>query len=227
MNVSTGEWQAGVRRDSRIVKRRTIWPLAWLCFFISSTTPAGFVAEMAIDPFVPEVDAPMAEPLAFSQQPVIDASELEGMRGGFNIAGLDVDFGARLRTQIDNIRYETVLSITQAGTSVVSETLNDMGFQANQQLIRVGQGSGSSLENVLPANVALPGLNEFSGVTLNDPKGFSAALHNVTRDAIMSSVVSNASDRDIRQYMNLDVKLNNVNSLRDAQQRSVIMNSLF
>ncbi|GHC28974.1 hypothetical protein GCM10008094_21240 [Aidingimonas halophila] len=190
-------------------------------------TPAGFLEEVVDngDYYSPSVTA-FSEPLAFARQSVIDESQLEEMRGGFSIAGLDINFGATLKTQIDNIHYETILSISQTGTRVISETLRDMGLASNQQLTQVGR-NGQPLTDTLPANISLPGMKEFSGVTLNDPKGFSAALHSVTRDAIMSSVVSHASNRDIRQNVNLDIQLNNVKSIREAQQRSVIMNSLF
>ncbi|WP_147273775.1 hypothetical protein [Vreelandella rituensis] len=82
-----------------------------------------------------------------------------------------------------------------------------------------------SVTDMTPGGIDLSGLADFSGVTLSDPKGFTAALHNITRDAIVSGVVSNASGRIIQQRIDIDVRLNNIGALRAAKQRASIVDS--
>ncbi|TDR55936.1 hypothetical protein DFP85_105110 [Halomonas ventosae] len=144
------------------------------------------------------------------------------MRAGFNIGGLDVDFGARLQTMIDNsIELVSVVNFTKAGTDIVSQTFRDPSMSASQ----VGPGTGFSVTDMTPGGVDLSGLAEFSGVTLSDTKGFTAALHNITRNAIVSGVVSNASGRDIQQRIDIDIRLNNIGALKAAKQRAAIVDS--
>lgn len=153
---------------------------------------------------------------------VIAENELDQMRAGFNIGGLDVDFGARLQTMIDNsIELVSVVNFSKAGMDLVSQTLTDPSRSARQ----VGPGTPLSITDMTPGGVDLSGLAGFSGVTLNDHKGFTAALHNITRNAIVSGVVSNASGRAIQQQINIDVRLNNIGALRAAKQRASIVNS--
>lgn len=154
---------------------------------------------------------------------VIAENELDQMRAGFNIGGLDVDFGARLQTMIDNrIELVSVVNFSKAGMDLVSQTLTDPSRSARQ----VGPGTPLSITDMTPGGVDLSGLAGFSGVTLNDHKGFTAALHNITRNAIVSGVVSNASGRAIQQQINIDVRLNNIGALRAAKQRAAIVDSL-
>ncbi|MEQ6888801.1 hypothetical protein ABE957_08975 [Halomonas sp. CS7] len=143
------------------------------------------------------------------------------MRAGFNLGGIDVDFGARLQTLIDNrVEMISVVNFTRAGANIVSQTFSDPAGAAMQ----VGNG-GISVTDVTPGGVNLTGLADFSGIALNDAKGFTSALHNITRNAIISSVVSNASGRDIQQRIDINVRLNNMGALDAARKRAAIVDS--
>lgn len=158
----------------------------------------------------------------FHRGTVIAEAELDQMRAGFNIGGLDVDFGARLQTMIDNsIELVSVVNFTKAGADIVSQTFRDPSRSASQ----VGPGTGLSVIGMTPGGVDLSGLADLSGVTLSDPKGFTAALHTITRNAIVSGVVSNASGRDIQQRIDIDVRVNNIGALKAAKQRAAIVDS--
>lgn len=158
----------------------------------------------------------------FHRGTVIAEAELNQMRAGFNIGGLDVDFGASLQTMIDNsVELVSVVNFTKAGADIVSQTFRDPSRSASQ----VGPGTGLSVTDMTPGGVDLSGLTDFSGVTLSDSKGFTAALQNITRNAIVSGVVSNASGRDIQQRIDIDVRLNNVGALKAAKQRAAIVDS--
>ncbi|WP_166644602.1 hypothetical protein [Halomonas ventosae] len=170
----------------------------------------------------PEVPLTSSTRDEFHRGTVIAEAELDQMRAGFNIGGLDVDFGARLQTMIDNsIELVSVVNFTKAGTDIVSQTFRDPSMSASQ----VGPGTGFSVTDMTPGGVDLSGLAEFSGVTLSDTKGFTAALHNITRNAIVSGVVSNASGRDIQQRIDIDIRLNNIGALKAAKQRAAIVDS--
>ncbi|CAM4167648.1 hypothetical protein VRRI112168_16530 [Vreelandella rituensis] len=180
---------------------------------LGDPSPRGLYAEISLLPGKRD---------DFHQGTVIAEVELGQMRAGFNISGLDVDFGARLQTTIDNsIELVSVVNFTKAGADVVSQTFHDSSRSASQ----VGPGTGLSVTDMTPGGIDLSGLADFSGVTLSDPKGFTAALHNITRDAIVSGVVSNASGRIIQQRIDIDVRLNNIGALRAAKQRASIVDS--
>ncbi|MDI5891729.1 hypothetical protein [Halomonas rhizosphaerae] len=181
-----------------------------------------YVSAQAPASLYPEVESSAVTRDDFHRGDVIAEAELDQMRAGFNIGGLDVDFGARLQTMIDNsIELVSVVNFTKAGADIVSQTFRDPSMSASQ----VGPGTGLTVTDVSPGSIDLSGLADFSGVTLNDPKGFTAALHNITRNAIVSGVVSNASGRDIQQRIDIDVRLNNVGALRAAKQRAEIVDS--
>lgn len=158
----------------------------------------------------------------FSRGVVIAEVELSQLRAGFSLGGLDVDFGARLQTIIDNtIELVSVINFTRAGVDIVSQTFLDPSGSVSQ----VGPGTGVLVTDVTPNGVDLSGLAGFSGVALSDAKGFTAALQNITRDAIVSGVVSNASGRNIQQRIDIDVQLNNIGALKAARQRAAIVDS--
>ncbi|WP_139233915.1 hypothetical protein [Halomonas saccharevitans] len=157
----------------------------------------------------------------FYRGTVIAAEEMGQMRAGFNLGGIDVDFGARLQTLIDNrVEMISVINFTRAGTNIVSQSFSDPAGAA----IPVGNGA-VSVADVTPGGVNLTGLADFSGIALNDAKGFTTALHNITRDAIISGVVSNASSRSIQQRIDINVRLNNMGALDAARKRAAILDS--
>ena len=173
------------------------------------------------DRFYTEVSRSRGARDGFYRGAVIADEELGQMRAGFNFGGLDVDFGARLQTLIDDrVELVSVVNFTQAGTHLVSQTLRDPGGMATQ----VGNGM-LPVTDVTPVGVDLTGLADFSGVALSDTKGFTTALHNITRDAIVSGVVSNASGRSIQQRIDINVRLNNIGALDAARKRAAILNS--
>ncbi|WP_227369277.1 hypothetical protein [Halomonas sp. M20] len=166
----------------------------------------------------------------FADAEIIEETALEDLRGGFTAGGIDMSFGATLRTMIDDIRLETVMNITRAGENIVSQTLENTrhlrGATDRREITQVGPATGKSIIETTPESVSVPGLKNLSGWVVQDPKGFSAALHNLTQDAIMSAVISNASGRDIRQQLDIRLDVHNMDALRAAQVRSRIVNSL-
>lgn len=154
---------------------------------------------------------------------IIDDARLAQIRGGFRMAGLEVYFGATLKTIVDETRLTTVLNFTGNGAQVVSRTVTSTA--PAMQVTRVGR-HGVPLGEITPPDIQLAGLAPSSGIVIDDAKGFTAALHNITDNAIISSVISNASGRSIRQKIDISVHIANMAELRAAQMRSSIVNSL-
>ncbi|MCE8035214.1 MAG: hypothetical protein LPK20_18310 [Halomonas sp.] len=153
-------------------------------------------------------------------------AELSELRGGFQIAGLDMSFGATLQTLVDNVRMDTVFVISGAGAEIVSQTISQHQSIDGQVVSRVGEGSGNTIVELTPGGIDLTGMKDFSGLVVNDGKGFTSVFHTVTKNAILGAVVSDASERDIRQHMDIGVQVNNLPALRAAQQRQAIVESL-
>ncbi|WP_168015225.1 hypothetical protein [Halomonas salinarum] len=157
-----------------------------------------------------------------SHASIIPLDAMDELRGGFSIGGVDVDFGATLQTKIDGmVRMQTQLAFSQAGINVVSEDVYD----ASPNTTSIGP-KGTSITQVAPKTFNLAGLADFSGVAFSDAGSFTAALHNITRNAIMSAVVSNGSGQNISQSIDVSVSLKNVEALQSAKTHSAIMRSI-
>ncbi|SDI91294.1 hypothetical protein [Billgrantia gudaonensis] len=152
---------------------------------------------------------------------VIDTTEMAELRGGFSINGLDLAFGARVRSMIDDVMQQTMVEFRNTGPHVISQTLTDPTGNAHNV-----NPSSNNVANVSPVGISLPGMSNFSGMALNDAKGFTAVLHQITNQAIIGSVVSNASDRQISNQIDVDVSVNNMEALRSLSAHTRILNSL-
>ncbi|MFY0990091.1 hypothetical protein [Halomonas sp. C05BenzN] len=174
------------------------------------------------DRLISEVTMARATQDAYHRGVIIDEAELGQLRGGFSIGGMQLDFGAELTTLIDNrIELVSVMNFTRSGVELVSRSFTDPGGMAT----RVGPDAGIRVVDMTPEGINLAGLADFSGVTLQDAQGFTAALHQVTRNAVLSGVVSNASGRDIQQRIDISVHVGNAGELKAAKQRAAIIDS--
>ncbi|MGB8711625.1 MAG: hypothetical protein WCD50_00680, partial [Onishia taeanensis] len=166
--------------------------------------------------------APLEEDIyTHAHAAIIPMDDMKELRGGFSIGGVDVDFGATLQTKIDGmVRMQTQLAFTQAGINVVSEDI----FSSSPNVTSISP-SGTSITQVAPKTFNLAGLADFSGVAFSDAGSFTAALHNITRNAIISAVVSNGSGQNISQSIDVSVSLRNAEALQAAQSQAAIMRS--
>lgn len=157
---------------------------------------------------------------------VIPSTDLDNLRGGFSLAGLEVNFGAKLTTLInDRVRYETQLAFSQAGTDIISRRLDISGTGA-ESLTQVGPGTGISAADIT-GQLNLAGLGGFSGVVVDDGMGgATAALHSITKNAIISTLSTTASGQSIRNNIDVSVHILNAGELRAQRQRTLILNSL-
>ncbi|ATJ84783.1 hypothetical protein ACFPTY_17290 [Halomonas beimenensis] len=150
---------------------------------------------------------------------------MEELRGGFNLAGMKINFGAKLTTLINNgLRYETEITFSGRGPEVISRGYSGPG--AGGVVTLVGPGQAISASDIA-GNVDLSGLGDFSGVVVNyESGGMLAALHRVTRKAIISTLATDASGQSVDNRVDISMHIGNLGELRAARQRTMILNSL-
>lgn len=172
-------------------------------------------------PTVPEDNA------FYAQSMQLDDATLDTLRGGFSVSGMELNFGAVLKTQIDSMVLESNINIDQSGARLTSQMLNGMDIASLPGDIQATLvGGGTPISDLAPGSLRLTGLKDYSGLALNDAKGFTAALHNITKQAIVSAVVSNASQRSVQQTIDININVGNMPALQSASQRQAILNSL-
>lgn len=153
----------------------------------------------------------------FGNLPVISRSELAEMRGGLTIGGLKMEFGANVRTFIDGVlALETGVRFTDSGAAIQQGTSGGSSSGLAGSSVIVGGGAGAALRDVLPSNVDLSALAGASGVVINDSQGSTTALHQVTRDQIVSVLVNTAHNRHIRQELDVIVNVPNFKQFQQA-----------
>lgn len=178
---------------------------------------------------------------------VLTPVELESRRGGFEFAGLKFDFGANIRSFIDNrLVLESIVSITSEGVShqqitplpaapappVEMQTRSMAEPEVSPPPVQSRAADSPAVITSradaarVPATIDLSGLGNATGVTVNDRKGFTAALHEATRERIIGTLINTASGRDLRQE--LEVRID-VQGYRAFQQnaRETLLNSRF
>lgn len=162
-------------------------------------------------------------PDVFMELPLIGASELAAMRGGINLAGLDMDFGAEVRTLIDGtLALESVVSLTESG--LVSRRVVSAGADIPGSIQISGDGSSPSIESVSPTNVHLPGLSKAGGVAVNDNRGFTAVLNQIDGNQFLSVIVNQANGRSISHRVRIDVTIRNFKQFQQTA-RSALLNA--
>ena len=257
-------------------------PLVWsLAIAVAASVTCAPVSAMDGAQMTIGASAATPDPLsgaAFAQLELIDKRELDQLRGGLTIGGIEMEFGATLRTLIDNVKLTTAYRISEAGIQVLSETLGNISVEdvvkqsnnsplavtpvtrfggvsipisisrsappavappstsgtgqplssasAGVDATLVGPSAGTQVTDLTPVGVSLSGVENYSGVVVNDAKGFTAALHDITRQAIVSSLISTASDRKVSQRLELDVRLQNLGEVRAASIRAAVAQRL-
>lgn len=174
-----------------------------------------------------QIDARADDRGIYYRGEMIPEAKLDTLRGGFNLGGMKMSFGAKLTTLINNtVRYETQVAFRNAGMEVLSQTLSNAG---SSPVTLVESGSGSMISGSVGGGALdLSGLADFSGVVVEGPGGIgsTAALHSITRKAIISTLATTASGQSIQNTIDIEIGINNIGELRAAQQKTRILNSL-
>ena len=138
--------------------------------------------------------ASLAEP-----QPLSD-DELSDLRGGFiTTNGFTFGFGVVIRSYIDDkLALQTQLTWTPKG-AVTEQIRGDVPGVTDL---------ASAMTSLLNNGIDLRGITGTSGgVALVDGNGATALIHNVTTGQLQNLIVNNASNRDLRQDMELNLYL--------------------
>jgi hypothetical protein len=126
---------------------------------------------------------------------VMSDTDMEEHRGGFEVAGININFGATVTTLVNGVpALVTNLTWTDVGT-FVEETVGEIGQNINtmtpEQLTTLG----------------LDGLENAGGVVIEDEAGVTALVHNVTEGALQNIIINNATGRDLSQEIDVTLTL--------------------
>ncbi len=126
---------------------------------------------------------------------VMADDELSSARGGFRVAGMDINFGAVVTTYVNGVpALTTTLTWTEAG-ALIEETLGDVGQNIHD------------LSPEALASLGLGGLRNSGGIVLQDSNGVTALVHNVTEGALQNIIINDADGRDLRQEIAVTLEL--------------------
>ncbi|MGQ0532384.1 MAG: hypothetical protein ACT4OF_06805 [Caulobacteraceae bacterium] len=126
---------------------------------------------------------------------IMSAEELDDHRGGFEIAGLNINFGATITTAVNGTpALTTTLTWTDVGT-IIKQTGGELGSDAailtSDQLEALGIDSDG----------------DAGGVVIVDDSGITEIVHNLTEGALQNIVINSASGQDIVQRIDVSLEL--------------------
>lgn len=126
---------------------------------------------------------------------VMSAEDMEAHRGGFEIAGLSINFGATVTTLVNGIP-----------ALVTTLTWTDVGAFVEETVGGVGQNIADMTPEQLSA-LGLDGLENAGGVVIQDEAGVTALVHNITDGTLQNIIVNNATGRDLAQEIDVTLTL--------------------
>ena len=121
-------------------------------------------------------------------------AEMAEHRGGFEIQGINVNFGATVTTIVDGVpALTTTLTWTDAGP-VIQETMGNLG----------------AATSLTPDQLEALGLDPAGGaasVVINDETGVTEIVHNVGDGALQNIIINSASGHAITQAIDVSLEL--------------------
>lgn len=167
----------------------------------------------------------------FSSLEVIGLEELGGMRGGLRVAGLNIDVGAVVRTIVDGkLALESHISLATAN-EIAAAIGADTGSTANAALpastaaaggvtdsVATGTAANAAADNVTiqSSNGVANPMSNTSNFVINDAKGLTQVIHDVTRNRVVSAIFNQADRRAIRQEIDIDITVSNFREIQRA-----------
>jgi hypothetical protein len=135
---------------------------------------------------------------------VMSAEDLDAHRGGFEIAGLNINFGATITTLVNGVpALTTVLTWTDVG-AFVQETVGSIGQNVN------------TMTPEQLATLGIDGLENAGGVVIDDEAGVTALVHNVTEGSLQNIIINNATGRDLAQEIDVTLTLPGFELIQNA-----------
>lgn len=168
---------------------------------LAATVPVQ--AEMAAQP---DSFAAGAAPLS--------SAELQTLRGGMRINGVDFDFGAIVRVFVDGpMVAETALTLNPDGSIARSTTIHDTS--STTPFTSLSQLNGSDLH--------FGNLDNADGFVISGPTGLSVALNSIKAGNITGLLANDAAGRNITQTIEVSVTINNFTQINSNLQSSIAM----
>jgi hypothetical protein len=130
--------------------------------------------------------------------------EMDDLRGGFEINGMQIGFGAVVTSYMNGAPVLT----TQL-------TWTDAGAIVEQTMANVGQ----RLEDMTPearAALGVDGLDQASGIVITDEAGVTALVHNITDGALQNIIINSATGRDLAQDIDVTLTLPGFAAIQDS-----------
>ena len=130
--------------------------------------------------------------------------EMDDLRGGFEINGIQIGFGAVVTSYMNGAPVLT----TQL-------TWTDAGAVVEQTMANVGQ----RLEDMTPearAALGVDGLDQASGIVITDEAGVTALVHNITDGALQNIIINSATGRDLKQDIDVTLTLPGFDAIQDS-----------
>ena len=126
---------------------------------------------------------------------IIQDLEMEELRGGINVGGMDIGFGAVVTSTLNGVPVLTTqLTLTNAG-AIVQQTMNTVGRNIN------------SLTDQQLEALGLSELKDASGVVVESESGVTAFVHNIADGTLQNILVNTATGQDISQDIDVTLSL--------------------
>ncbi|WP_421868459.1 hypothetical protein [Motiliproteus sp.] len=121
-------------------------------------------------------------------------------------------------------------TVTATGTSPSSPTVQSApqpsaATAQSSTAVVIGPDNPTSITDLTPVGIKLDGLTSsgnFGGLVINNQKGFTAAVHKLTREAAISAVISNANNLKVQQKLDIRIEVANTKSARQAAMRAAM-----
>lgn len=153
--------------------------------------------------------AASAVPESYDGSPVVSRADLRTMRGGLEIAGMDIQFGATVNTVVNGtLAAQTVLTLNNDGT------MDQQTSFVNGAV--VSPISGSQLAALTNGKIDPTALKGAQGFTVNNVSGLTAALAGITLQHADNVVINTAPGVDIQQLVNMTLTIQNFGQIHDA-----------
>ncbi len=198
-------------------KRRSCGYLGRCRRFLASASLLAMFGLVPSQSYASVADNPFAGLSAVSDH------QLAHSRGGFMVAGVNVNFGAVVKTVVNgSVVLETQLTATnggvvavQSGPAMTSSTPIPGSPQLNVQVLGAAKaGAGTLVPGQNAANVLT------AGVIITGPGGTSEAVSSFEPSSIVNAVTSNASNQAITQQVEINVTLSDFSALQSQIQFS-------
>jgi hypothetical protein len=162
-----------------------------------------------------EAAAASTAPESYDGSPVVSHADLRAMRGGLEIAGMAIQFGATVNTLVNGtLAAQTVLTLNNDGT------MDQQTSFVNGALVT--PISGAQLAGLTNGKIDPAALKGAQGFTVNDVPGLTAALSDITLQHVANVVINTTPGVDIQQLVNMTLTIQNFGQISDALRAAAL-----